>query len=102
MMAARPGLTAEAARGWLGGSFELAVEIARLLDGRFRVMRVAEIARDRDSDDRDIFTFVIERTAAGGAIEGSFHPTGIVPQVAEDLAARGGGFDSALFKRDRG
>ena len=98
MMAARPGLTAEAAKGWLAGSFELAVEIARLRDGRFRVMRIAELAHERDSSERDIFTFVIERTAAGGAVEGSFHPTGVVPRVAEDLAARGGGFESALFK----
>ncbi len=99
MMAARPGLTPEAARSWLAGSFELAVEIARLRDGRFRVLRIAELAHERDSADRDIFTFVIERTAAGGAIEGSFHPTGIVPRVAEDLASRGGGFETALFKR---
>jgi pilus assembly protein CpaF len=102
MMAARPGLTAEAARGWLAGSFEVAVEIAKLRDGRFRVMRIAQLAGEHDSADRDIFTFVIERTAAGGTIEGSFHPTGVVPRVAEELAARGGGFDSALFKRDRG
>jgi pilus assembly protein CpaF len=101
MMAARPGVTAEAARGWLAGSFELGVEIARLRDGRFRVMRIAELPRDGDSSDRDIFTFVIERTAAGGTIEGSFHPTGVVPRVAEDQAARGGAFDSTLFKRDR-
>ena len=96
-----PGLTAEAAKGWLAGSFELAVEIARLRDGRFRVMRIAELAHERDSLERDIFTFVIERTAAGGAVEGSFHPTGVVPRVAENLAARGGGFESAIFKRDR-
>jgi pilus assembly protein CpaF len=102
MMAARPGLTGEAARAWLSGSFELAVEIAKLRDGRFRVMRIAQLSRDPTSDDSDVFTFVIERTAAGGAVEGSFHPTGLVPRVAEDLAAGGGGFDGALFKRERG
>ena len=51
---------------------------------------------------RDIFTFVVERTAVGGAVEGSFIATGIVPRVAEDLAARGGPLDSAVFRRDRG
>jgi pilus assembly protein CpaF len=102
MMAARPGLTGEAARAWLAASFDLAVEIAKLRDGRFRVMRIAELSRELGSDDSDIFTFVIERTAAGGAIEGSFHPTGVVPRIADDLAARGGGFDGALFKRERG
>jgi pilus assembly protein CpaF len=103
LMAARPGMTTDAARGWLLGSFELAVEIARLPDGRHRVMHVAELEQSKTGlVGRDVFTFVVERTAAGGAIEGSFAPTGIVPRIANDLAARGGGFDLALFKRDRG
>jgi pilus assembly protein CpaF len=101
-MAARPGLTPEAARSWLLGSFELAVEVARLRDGRYRVMRVAELYGSNGGIlGRDIFTFLVERTAAGGAIEGSFGPTGVVPRIADELAARGGAFDASLFKRDR-
>jgi pilus assembly protein CpaF len=103
LMAARPGLTPDAARSWLLGSFELAVEVARLRDGRYRVMRVAELYGSNGGIvGRDIFTFVVERTAAGGAIEGSFGPTGIVPRIADELAARGGAFDASLFKRERG
>ncbi|HMJ56278.1 MAG TPA: ATPase, T2SS/T4P/T4SS family [Polyangiaceae bacterium] len=103
LMAARPGLTPDAARSWLLGAFELAVEVARLRDGRYRVMRVAELYGSNGGIlGRDIFTFVVERTAAGGAIEGSFGPTGIVPRIADDLAARGGPFDASLFKRERG
>jgi pilus assembly protein CpaF len=103
LMAARPGLTPDAARSWLLGSFELAVEVARLRDGRYRVMRVAELyASNGGILARDIFTFVVERTAAGGAIEGSFGPTGVVPRIADELAARGGPFDASLFKRERG
>ncbi|HMI87597.1 MAG TPA: ATPase, T2SS/T4P/T4SS family [Polyangiaceae bacterium] len=102
LMAARPGLTPEAARSWLLGSFELAVEVARLRDGRYRVMRVAELYGSNGGIlGRDIFTFLVERTAAGGAIEGSFGPTGVVPRIADELAARGGAFDASLFKRDR-
>jgi pilus assembly protein CpaF len=103
LMAARPGLTPDAARSWLLGSFELAVEVARLRDGRYRVMRVAELYGGNGGIvGRDIFTFVVERTAAGGAIEGSFGPTGIVPRIADELASRGGPFDASLFKRERG
>jgi pilus assembly protein CpaF len=103
LMAARPGLTPDAARSWLLGSFELAVEVARLRDGRYRVMRVAELYGSNGGIlGRDIFTFVVERTAAGGAIEGSFGPTGVVPRIADELAARGGPFDASLFKRERG
>jgi pilus assembly protein CpaF len=102
LMAARPGLTTEAAKRWLLGSFELAVEIARLRDGRFRVMRIAELeAGDAGVSGRDVFTFVVERTAVGGAVEGSFVATGVVPRIADDLAARGGPLDSAVFRRDR-
>jgi len=103
LMAARPGLTPDAARSWLLGAFELAVEVARLRDGRYRVMRVAELYGGSGGLlGRDIFTFVVERTAAGGAIEGSFGPTGVVPRIADELASRGGAFDASLFKRERG
>jgi pilus assembly protein CpaF len=100
LMASRPGLTFEAARSWLFGSFELAVEIAQLRDGRHRVMRVAELVpTESGAIGRDIFTFVVERTAVGGAVEGSFVATGVVPRIAEDLVARGGPLDSAVFRR---
>ena len=103
LMGARPGFTVEAARSWLLSSFELAVEIARLRDGRYRVMRVAEIQpSDAGVMGRDVFTFVVERTALGGTVEGSFIATGIVPRVADDLGSRGSALDSALFRRDRG
>ena len=52
LMAARPGITLEAAKSWLLGSFELAVEIARLRDGRYRVMRIAELVADEAGVDR--------------------------------------------------
>jgi pilus assembly protein CpaF len=103
LMSSRPGMSVEAAKNWLLGSFELAVEIARLRDGRYRVMRIADLFGGEDGVfGRDIFTFVVERTAVGGAVEGSFLATGVVPRVAEDLAARGGPLDSAVFRRDRG
>jgi pilus assembly protein CpaF len=103
LAATRPGLTPEAAREWLAAAFDLAIEIARLRDGRHRVMRVAELSVEGATVAvRDIFTFGVERTAAGGAVEGSFHATGLVPRIAEDLALRGAPLDTSAFKRQTG
>jgi len=99
--ALRSGLPIDAVREWLNASFDIAVELVRLRDGRSRVARIAEPAGVEGSviAVRDIFTFTAERTASGGAVEGSFHPTGVVPRVAENLQARGMGLDPALFRR---
>lgn len=99
--ATRRMLSLETAREWLAGSFDLVIEVARLRDGRNRVMRVAEFTLNEQSplELRDIFTFTVERTAAGGTVEGSFHPSGVVPRIAEDLVSRGVPLDLSIFKR---
>ena len=56
-------------------------------------------AHGRELDLRDIFTFTVDRTAAGGAVEGSFHPTGEVPRLADDHARGSQPLDSVIFKR---
>jgi pilus assembly protein CpaF len=100
LAATRPGIGADTAREWLASAFDLAVEIARLRDGRHRVMRVSELQLEGGRVvPRDVFNFLVERTAAGGAVEGSFVPTGVVPAVADDLIARGVAIDLSMFKR---
>ncbi|HVK65817.1 MAG TPA: ATPase, T2SS/T4P/T4SS family [Polyangium sp.] len=100
LVTARPGTTVEAAREALASAFDLVLEVARLRDGRARLMRVADLRVEGGAlVARDIFTFLIERTAAGGAIEGSLHPTGVVPALVEDLAVRGTPVDPAIFRR---
>jgi pilus assembly protein CpaF len=100
LAATKPGLTPDVAREWLTSAFDLAIEIARLRDGRHRVLRVAELGIDGGRVVvRDIFTFAVERTAAGGALEGTFHPTGLIPGIVEDLGARGASIDPSIFKR---
>ena len=90
----------DVAREWLASVFDLAIEVARLRDGRHRVLRVAELGVEGNGVAlRDVFTFTVERTAAGGAIEGSFSPTGVVPRILEDLAARGVPVDPSIFRR---
>jgi pilus assembly protein CpaF len=100
LVAAKIGLTPEVAREWLSSAFDLVIEIARLRDGRQRVLRIAELGVDGTRIAiRDIFIFTVERTAAGGAVEGSFSPTGLIPGIVEDLAARGVSIDTSIFKR---
>jgi pilus assembly protein CpaF len=94
-------LPIESVREWLSASFDLAIEVVRLRDGRSRVARIAEPAGVEGNiiAMRDIFTFSVERTASGGTVEGSFHPTGVVPKVADNLQARGVPIDPNLFRR---
>jgi len=70
-------------------------------DGRHRVLRIAEPVAGGADEVRaqDIFTFVIERVAAGGAVEGTFSASGVVPRLVEDLSARGLSIDSSMFSR---
>lgn len=95
------GTSPAAAREIIASSFELCVEVARLRDGRHRVLRVAEMlgATADAVHTQDVFTFVMDRTAAGGAIEGSFVPSGAVPHVAEVLRSRGIILESTMFSR---
>ena len=99
--AARPGLGIRAARELFAGAYDVVVEVARLRDDRVRVLRVAEITGITADEIglQDIFGFVPDRTAAGGAVEGTFSPSGTVPQVVEAMRARGENLDSALFSR---
>ena len=98
--ASRPGMPVETAREWLASAFDLGLEVARLRDRRQRVARLAEFrAAGKGTGLRDVFTFAYHRTAEGGSIEGAFHATGAVPQLVEDLAARGMPLDTSIFRR---
>jgi pilus assembly protein CpaF len=41
----------------------------------------------------------MDRTAAGGSIEGTFNASGVVPQIVETLRGRGNTVESAIFSR---
>jgi pilus assembly protein CpaF len=101
LLVGSPLLTATATRDWLASSFDIAVEVAQLPDGRYRVLRIAEI-RGISGDaihTADIFTFVADRSVTGGVVEGSFVPSGNIPEVVEIMRTRGVELESALFSR---
>jgi pilus assembly protein CpaF len=96
----RPGMNMDAAREWLSSCFDVVLEVRRLRDGRYRVLRLCELGTAEQGFSRqDIFSFVVERTAAGGAIEGTFSASGIIPRFVEQLNARGYSVDTSLFTR---
>jgi pilus assembly protein CpaF len=99
--AERPQIRIAAARELVMNAFEIVVEVARLRDERHRVLRIAEIVNSTSDEiqTQDIFTFVMDRTAAGGAIEGVFSASGVVPQVVDTLRTRGTAVESSIFSR---
>lgn len=99
--ATRPAAGIAAAREWVAAAFDVVVEVGRLRDSRLRVLRVAEIAGVSAEELKlsDIFTFTVERTAAGGAVEGTFNAAGSVPKVADEISARGFALENSLFTR---
>ncbi len=96
-IAATTGGAPAAIREGVVASFDLALEVARLRDGRYRVTRVSELAGDGSL--KDIFVFRVERTAAGGSVEGVFQPTGVVPKIIDEMASRGINVESSMFSR---
>ncbi|HEX8790875.1 MAG TPA: ATPase, T2SS/T4P/T4SS family [Polyangiaceae bacterium] len=88
---ARPGSGVDVAREAVADAFDLVVEVVRGADGRLRVLRIAELA---EGSARDVFVL-----SGDGAGEGAYAPTGVVPLVANDLAARGVKVDANAFKR---
>ncbi len=96
-----PAMTPASARELVASSFDVALEVGQQRDGRYRVVRVAEVlgANAQGIELSDLFTFVADRTAAGGSIEGTFVPTGSVAHIAETLRSRGIQLEAALFSR---
>jgi pilus assembly protein CpaF len=92
----RPGLALEGMREVVGETFDVAVEVGSFPDGRLRVTRVAELggADAKGIIARDLFVFNADTVG-----DGTFSATGVVPRIANELAARGTKLDAALFKR---
>jgi pilus assembly protein CpaF len=93
---ARSGVSVDAARDAVAGSFDVGVEVSRATDGRVRIVRLAEIT-GTDADGisfRDLFV-----ASADGTGDAGYVATGATPRFLNDFASRGIRLDAALFKR---
>jgi pilus assembly protein CpaF len=97
LMTSRVGMTVASARECIGESFDIALEIGRLPDGRPRILRLAELAGSDDKGvvTRDIFTFMQD----AGQGDGAFAVTGVIPRLVAEFATRGIRVDPGIFKR---
>lgn len=96
-----PGVGVETARQSIISSFDVVIEVSAPTDGRDRVRRVSEWFTNPGgaTQMQDIFTFQVERTAAGGALEGTFQATGAEPKLLAELRSRGITVERTLFQR---
>lgn len=92
----RTGASMDSAREAVAESFDIAVEVTRGIDGRLRLARVAELA---GADAVGIILRDLFLSSADATGESGFIPTGAVPRLAQDFAARGIRLEGALFKR---
>jgi pilus assembly protein CpaF len=94
-------VSVETARQNLASSFDLILEVGSYSDGRERVRRIIEPTSSSDGTTqlREIFSFLAERTATGGSVEGSFVASGAEPKLIEELRSRGIHVDATLFHR---
>ena len=90
----------KAIRHQISSAIDLIIQIARLSDGKRRVINIAEVT----GMEGDVITmqdiFVFERTGLGenGKVLGRFRATGIRPKASEQLAASGIHLSPALFE----
>jgi pilus assembly protein CpaF len=95
---ARPGASIEPAREAVGEAFDVAVEVTQAGPGALRVTRIAELEGGDATGvvARDLFLAEADREG-----QWSFVPTGAVPRLTTDFAARGVKVDPSLFRGAR-
>ncbi len=84
-------MTIPSIRGQIAAAIQVILQLARLSDGKRRVMSIAEITGMEGEiiQMQEIFKFVRTATAPDGTVQGHFMATGVRPRFLADLAAKG-------------
>ena len=92
-------LPERAMRQQVASALDVVVQVARLSDGRRKIVAVSEVTgMEQDVITmQDIFVFAREGVGEDGRVLGRFRPTGIRPVFADRLAAAGIPLPAALF-----
>lgn len=88
------------ARAQIASAIEVVVQVARLADGRRKVVSLAEITGMESSTItmQEIFRFKTTGRSADGEVLGHFEATGIRPKLLADASAAGIDLPSELFR----
>jgi pilus assembly protein CpaF len=93
-------IPARSARGQISSAINVVIQVARLSDGRRRLMSVSELS-GMEGDVitmQEIFRFRQTGIDGDGAVLGHFEATGIRPRFLEQVAARGAILSADLFR----
>ncbi|MDB5569306.1 MAG: type secretion system protein [Hyphomicrobiales bacterium] len=96
-------MTQASIRGQIAAAIHLFVQLARMPDGKRRVVSVAEVTGMEGEviQMQEIFKFVKQSRDEAGVIHGQHFATGIRPRLAGELAAMGVTFPAATFDPGR-
>jgi pilus assembly protein CpaF len=92
-----------AIRSQIASGLHFVVQLARLADGKRRVISISEITGMEGNiiTMQDIFIFRKKGRGESGEVLGDFIPTGIRPRCADQLVAAGIDLDQATFLADQ-
>ena len=88
------------ARAQIASAIQVVVQVARLGDGRRKVVSLSEITGMEGEviTMQEIFRFRTTGRADNGEVLGHFEPTGIRPKFMAELEARGIAVDPEIFR----
>ena len=95
-------IPARSARGQIASAIHVVIQVARLSDGRRRLMSVSELT-GMEGDVitmQEIFRFRQTGVAADGQVSGHFEATGMRPRFTEHLVSHGIHLPASLFRPD--
>ncbi len=98
-------LPLRAIRSQIASAVHIICQQARLSDGSRKITQIAEVISDPDDEDgaiklQDIFAFHQTGVDERGVIQGSFRPSGVIPNFITKLRKQGTNVDMAMFVID--
>jgi pilus assembly protein CpaF len=95
-------VSASSARAQIASAIDIVVQVARLGDGRRKVISLSEVTgmEGPTITMQEIFRFRTTGRKDDGTVEGHFEATGIRPKLLADTAANGIDLPAQLFRPD--
>src|SRR4051794_15248622 len=95
-------ISPRSARAQIGSAIHIVIQVARLADGRRKVVSIAELTGMEGEviTMREIFRFRQTGISADGITQGRFEATGIRPRFLEQVMAHGITLSADLFRPD--